>query len=987
MIPATGDSAPSSAGAAQAHSEIEALRRWLEVRPGDVTSLQRLGELQAERREGEEFAAFVRTLCRRDVSAVRPACRILHSRFGMPRAGAALLLEAFGDPPRDVQACVYLAALLPERAEAFRAQALHLDPSSRAAVVASADSHREAGRFGEAARAYKAAVVNGSLPLSVLCRLGEVLVQDGRAVEGREYLERVLREGGEALALNAAVILALSHVIDQAHEQALKYCELALGMRVAPLHRPQLKLARMLLGLTQLRSGGPRALDVAVRTLSEAADDGGEGVEGDQARQYRRWDVMIYSTLAVAEALRGTFAEADRCLARARAAAVASAGAEAAEAAAAAEVEPLLTSAAFVQQAQGNYEAAQSLAQRCLARVDDGHPVALLQIGYLMLRQGQLERAIQFLQKSVGRREPTLAYGAAQRGTAFLYLCVAHHWRASGGGAGSSSPSSSVIDNAAMGAFQQAFQLQPDLRRALAGSAQAAAGAAAAAAAAAPRGRVGNAAGGEAHQPRLPRLSGSGNGCFPGFFGSPAGPGGLSEVGQQLVQGSPPRLGLVDLTAKQASVLVLYANASGLSVGSGRSAAPAVQATVVASVAPPGAGGGHLGSPRNYAGKDVRAAEAAASPTLVGTASTSVPTLVGTTSTLIGTSSTVGEVEVSSAPAPVATAVPTASAPLPPGPGGSFEAPPAAAATTTAPAAAAAAEALAEARMRLPPAKVIRLADVQLGECLSRGELTTVSRGSLRDPASGRPTEVVVKTLHARGGDAKEQEAVAELCAEVATLAPLCHRNIVTFSGACLDPRNLALCTVWAPGGNLHNALHVRKWRPARHECFQLVGDLLDGVSYLHGLSPPIAHLDLKTLNLVLDASGQHVQICDFGLARAIAPAAGPAGAAASGKRGGTARYMAPECYDELLGAPTQKADVWSSACIILEVFSGCLPYAECRSMQHIMNLLVVQKTGPVLPSSLEPGVQRVVAGALKHEAAARPSIVEVQAQLRAVAR
>merc|ERR1719460_1156987 len=115
-----------------------------------------------------------------------------------------------------------------------------------------------------------------------------------------------------------------------------------------------------------------------------------------------------------------------------------------------------------------------------------------------------------------------------------------------------------------------------------------------------------------------------------------------------------------------------------------------------------------------------------------------------------------------------------------------------------------------------------------------------------------------------------DENAAAELIAEISVIAELSHPRVVTFIGACLDPPRLALVTELAPGGNLHQALHVRHRHLARHERFQLATELLEGVRYLHARSPPIAHLDLKSMNLVLDEEGEHLQICDFGLARVL---------------------------------------------------------------------------------------------------------------------
>merc|ERR1719183_2805922 len=116
-------------------------------------------------------------------------------------------------------------------------------------------------------------------------------------------------------------------------------------------------------------------------------------------------------------------------------------------------------------------------------------------------------------------------------------------------------------------------------------------------------------------------------------------------------------------------------------------------------------------------------------------------------------------------------------------------------------------------------------------------------------------------------------------------------------------------------------------------------------------------------MNLVLDEEGQHLQICDFGLARALGeptqqPGEGAEQPSRPPSRGGSPRYMSPECYDSNLGVLTEKADVWSSGCILIEIFGETLPYAECSNVQQILKLMLVHHCGPSIPESVEASVR-----------------------------
>mmetsp|Transcript_72237 Transcript_72237/g.193815 ORF Transcript_72237/g.193815 Transcript_72237/m.193815 type:complete len:226 (-) Transcript_72237:115-792(-) len=216
-------------------------------------------------------------------------------------------------------------------------------------------------------------------------------------------------------------------------------------------------------------------------------------------------------------------------------------------------------------------------------------------------------------------------------------------------------------------------------------------------------------------------------------------------------------------------------------------------------------------------------------------------------------------------------------------------------------------------------------------------------------------------------------------------MSELDHPSIVPFVGACLEADQVALVTELAPGGNLHRALHVQGRRLARWERLQLSLDLLEGVAHLHSRRPPVVHLDLKSMNLVLDAGGQRLLLCDFGLAQKLGVRGGQAGVAAKPCAGGSPRYMAPECYDSSLGPTTEKADVWSSACVLTEIFGGGLPYAECSNVQQILKTMLVHRQGPSVPASAEEPVRSAIAGALAFEYHARPAAAGVLAQFRAL--
>ena len=63
----------------------------------------------------------------------------------------------------------------------------------------------------------------------------------------------------------------------------------------------------------------------------------------------------------------------------------------------------------------------------------------------------------------------------------------------------------------------------------------------------------------------------------------------------------------------------------------------------------------------------------------------------------------------------------------------------------------------------------------------------------------------------------------------------------------------------------------------------------------------------------------------------------------------GTVNYMAPEAFNPPLGV---EADVWSMACLVLEMSTGQRPWGD-MPMQQIMTAVLVRRTTPEVPDSV----------------------------------
>uniref|UniRef100_N1QUG6 Serine/threonine-protein kinase-like protein CCR4 n=1 Tax=Aegilops tauschii TaxID=37682 RepID=N1QUG6_AEGTA len=150
-----------------------------------------------------------------------------------------------------------------------------------------------------------------------------------------------------------------------------------------------------------------------------------------------------------------------------------------------------------------------------------------------------------------------------------------------------------------------------------------------------------------------------------------------------------------------------------------------------------------------------------------------------------------------------------------------------------------------------------------------------------------------------------------------------------------LEARGKVVCGVlmsdyslFMHNGTLHDHLHKRpaplspplaSW-PSR---LRLALGAARGIEYLHTYAvPPIIHRDIKSSNILLDASWS-AKVSDFGLSLLKNLGTGDnAGGEEPCVTAGTVGYMDPEYYR--LQHLTDKSDVYSFGVLLLELLSGC---------------------------------------------------------------
>ena len=194
------------------------------------------------------------------------------------------------------------------------------------------------------------------------------------------------------------------------------------------------------------------------------------------------------------------------------------------------------------------------------------------------------------------------------------------------------------------------------------------------------------------------------------------------------------------------------------------------------------------------------------------------------------------------------------------------------------------------------------------------GGFGTVYKANLPD---GR--FVAIKKL----GYGSTQQGNREFLAEMETLGKLRHRNLVHLLGYCSFGEEKLLVYEYMENGSLDlwlrnkaDAQKILDW-PKR---LRIAMGAARGLAFLHhGFIPHVIHRDMKSSNILLDASFEP-RVADFGLARLISAS----DSHVTTHIAGTFGYIPPE-YGQSWRA-TRRGDVFSFGVVLMELLTGKEP-------------------------------------------------------------
>ncbi|XP_076000698.1 receptor-interacting serine/threonine-protein kinase 2 isoform X2 [Genypterus blacodes] len=216
---------------------------------------------------------------------------------------------------------------------------------------------------------------------------------------------------------------------------------------------------------------------------------------------------------------------------------------------------------------------------------------------------------------------------------------------------------------------------------------------------------------------------------------------------------------------------------------------------------------------------------------------------------------------------------------------------------------------------------------------LSRGGFGTVFKAQHSDWR----TTVAIKCLKLDSPVGERERNF--LLKEAEVLHKARFNYIIQIFGICNEPEFFCIVTEFMSNGSLDLLLHEKNLYPvlAWPLRLRILYEIALGVNFLHNMSPPLLHHDLKTQNILLDGEF-HVKIADFGLSKWRQLSVSKGSGSKPTEMGGTVIYMPPEEYEPSRNRRADvKHDMYSYAIIMWEVLSRQIPFEDVTNPMQIM--------------------------------------------------
>ncbi|KAJ7115954.1 kinase-like domain-containing protein [Mycena epipterygia] len=245
--------------------------------------------------------------------------------------------------------------------------------------------------------------------------------------------------------------------------------------------------------------------------------------------------------------------------------------------------------------------------------------------------------------------------------------------------------------------------------------------------------------------------------------------------------------------------------------------------------------------------------------------------------------------------------------------------------------------------------------------------------------ASYQGQDVALKRIRVFQRDAGRHKIRQRFCREALLWQRLENPFVLPFTGIDAEsfPSFLCMVSPWMRHGTILKHLAENGNANVERRLFEIA----QGLAYLH--SQQIIHGDLRGSNILVNDEW-HACLADFGLAVFSDATA----ATHTSNHGGSVRWMGPELhYPQSCGLETFQrtyaSDVYSFACVCVELYTGKAPFSEISHDAAVM-LRVLKNERPPRPydasgqDMMSDALWTLVQQCWSHDVAERPSMARV---------
>ncbi|KAF9065338.1 kinase-like domain-containing protein [Rhodocollybia butyracea] len=233
-----------------------------------------------------------------------------------------------------------------------------------------------------------------------------------------------------------------------------------------------------------------------------------------------------------------------------------------------------------------------------------------------------------------------------------------------------------------------------------------------------------------------------------------------------------------------------------------------------------------------------------------------------------------------------------------------------------------------------------------------------VKGGGFADVYMGRcdNRRVCIKVLRYFQEGSERETLLRALSKEVLLWRQLNHPNILPFLGVNTEMFSPTFCIIspWMFNGDIIS--YTQKHPLDFDTKLKHAAQVADGLVYLHGLDPPVAHGDIKGANILVSDDRRSCCLADFGLSVLDTQSMNPTKTASTQ---GSLRWLAPEFinppdYIAAGAGMLLPRDIYAFGCTVVEILTGTPPFSNV-SQDITVAMKVLEGERPSLPIEIIP--------------------------------